>query len=255
MGLILCLAQASRADLPGPDYRRLLKSPQGNARWKWGGTSLKAESSAVPGSQFSHPFSESLVNMSANGSKSLPSIGFLAVIDTQDLGLVGGYLVLNATGRPLEFHCTAPVKANRAQQILYGPTLAPFLYGEQIGQTLLAKAKLQPLLVCTDVTPALAVREFVDFPVALVLPATPEGDADTGTQSRIDAAHASVPVPKSARLHEFSLGGQRLAVAAAYEHDGGRIAEAWHPYAENFDLIEPFGRIREALEEAQRGAK
>ena len=71
------------------------------------------------------------------------------------LPLVGGYLVLNATGRPLEFHCTAPVKANRAQQILFGPTLESFLYGEQIGQTLVAKSGLAPLAIYTDVEPAL----------------------------------------------------------------------------------------------------
>ena len=53
-------------------------------------------------------------------------------------------------GRPLEFHCTAPIKPNRAQEILYGPTLDAFLYGEQIGRTLLAEAKIEPLLVCTD---------------------------------------------------------------------------------------------------------
>ena len=42
-------------------------------------------------------------------------------------------MLLNLAGRPLEFHCTAPVKPNRVQQILYGPSLQPYLYGEQIG--------------------------------------------------------------------------------------------------------------------------
>ena len=74
--------------------------------------------------------------MTDNGHKSLPTIGFLTVVEHQETGLTGGYLVLNTLGRPVEFHCTAPLKTNRAQEILYGPTLRPFLYGEQIGQTL-----------------------------------------------------------------------------------------------------------------------
>ena len=74
----------------------------------------------------------------------LASLGFLTVVEHAELGLLGGYLLLNAAGRPLEFHCTAPVKPNRAQEILYGPTLKPFLYGEQIGQTLLTRSKLTP---------------------------------------------------------------------------------------------------------------
>ena len=85
--------------------------------------------------------------MSASGSKSVPSVGFLTVQEFTDLGLIGGYLILNAVGRPLEFHCTAPVRPNRAQEILYGPTLVPFLYGEQIGQTLVAKGKSRPMLI------------------------------------------------------------------------------------------------------------
>ena len=71
------------------------------------------------------------------GPKSLLAIGFLTVTRDVEQGLFGGYLVLNFLGRPLEFHCTAPVRPNRAQEILYGPTLDPYLVGERIGQALL----------------------------------------------------------------------------------------------------------------------
>ena len=75
--------------------------------------------------------------MSTMDAKSKPTLGFLTVVEHPQYGLFGGYLVLNTAGRPLEFHCTAPIKPNRAQEILYGPTLESFLYGEQIGQTLI----------------------------------------------------------------------------------------------------------------------
>ena len=52
-----------------------------------------------------------------------PALGFLTVVEHPQHGLFGGYLLLNHGGRPLEFHCTAPIKPNRAQEILYGPTL------------------------------------------------------------------------------------------------------------------------------------
>ena len=47
------------------------------------------------------------------------AFGFLTAVDTPTHGLFGGYLVVDSLGRPLEFHCTAPVKVTRAQQILY----------------------------------------------------------------------------------------------------------------------------------------
>lgn len=192
--------------------------------------------------------------MALGGAKSKACLGFLTVVEDPEYGLFGGYLVLNTAGRPEEFHCTAPIRPNRAQQILYGPTLEPYLFGEQIGQALLAKAKAHPLLVCTDREPALAVRDHVDVPVALVLPsesASPqEGSArSAGTQWRVDAAH------DLRQLVTFRLGRNCLAVAATAAADQQQIHEHLQGLADSFDLAEPFGRIREAIEEARRGGQ
>jgi hypothetical protein len=164
--------------------------------------------------------------MNAVSPKASPCLGFLTVIENADIGLIGGYLLLNASGRPLEFHCTAPVKANRTQEILYGPTLQPYLYGEQIGQTLLAKSKLAPLVVCTDSESVLAVRNFTEVPVVLLLNAT---------------------APRS-----FPLGANEAITAPQFADDERKIRDNWPAEAEHLDLLEPFTRIREALDEAQR---
>jgi hypothetical protein len=189
--------------------------------------------------------------MALSGAKSKTCLGFLTVVEDPDYGLFGGYLVLNFAGRPEEFHCTAPIRPNRAQQILYGPTLEPYLFGEQIGQALLTKSKARPVLVCTDREAALAVREHVDVPVALVLPSeapapsTSEQPA-SGTSWRIDPAHATP------QLVSFRLGRNCLAVSA---EDQQQIGTQLAALADSFDLTEPFGRIREAIEEARRGGQ
>lgn len=188
--------------------------------------------------------------MSVGEVKTPPAVGFLTVVDSPQLGLVGGYLVLNLLGRPLEFHCTTPVKPNRAQQILYGPTLEPYLYGEQIGQTLVSKASIKPLVVCTDLAAALAVRQHVALPVALV-----RGEADAAksvkTELRRDGAH----VLRGPSLAWFRLGQQELAVDAMYGGDQATIVSRLGEMAQAMDLSEPFGRIRDAIEEAQRGGR
>ena len=181
--------------------------------------------------------------MSSSRSKTTSSIGFLTVREHGELGLLGGYLVINALGRPLEFHCTMPVKPNRAQEILYGNTLRPFLYGEQIGQTLVSKSKSAPVLICTDVEPALATRDFCECPMVLVV-------------GRSEATGEAVgPTSSSSRLRSFQLAGHELAVDAAHERDRQQIMEKWPQLDAHLDLSEPFGRIREALEEAQKNAK
>lgn len=202
-------------------------------------------------------------------AKSRGALGFLTVVEHPQHGLFGGYLVLNTSARPLEFHCTAPIKPNRAQQILYGPTLEPFLYGEQIGHTLLARARTQPWVVCTDCPPVLAVREHVQTPVVLVLAEGPQegsgfevqGSGTTEPQVpsspistrdsvwRVDTAHHGGP------LIGFQLGRNRLAVAQSCQQDRRLLAERIAGLAESFDLAEPFGRIRDAIEEARRGGQ
>ncbi|QDU98138.1 hypothetical protein [Lignipirellula cremea] len=170
--------------------------------------------------------------MSAS-SKTLPCVGFMTVVDRGDQGLFGGYLVVNVSGRPLEFHCTAPVKANRAQQILYGPTLAPYLYGEQIGRTLISTAKVKPLFVCVDQTASLTAATEIEHPVVWI-------------QLRTDC----LPDPQ---LTEFELDGYAAGIATpALQQE---VTSLWQPHQGRLDFREPFSRIKEALEEAHSGGK
>jgi hypothetical protein len=190
--------------------------------------------------------------MTSGDTSSQEALGFFTVLEHDQHGLVGGYLLLNTAGRPLEFHCTAPVKPNRAQQILFGPTLESYLYGEQIGQTLLSKSSVTPLAVCTDVERALSVREYVPLPVALVLPAESASDAAPASPRqgwRVDPPHR-----KLAQLHTFEIGANRLAVGGGRDADRQTITQRLEGLA-NFDLREPFERIREAVEEAHKVAR
>lgn len=115
------------------------------------------------------------------------NLGYLTVLDQPKLGLIGGYLVLNPAGRPLEFHCTTPIKPNRAQEILYGNTLAPFLYGDQIAQTLIARSKVPAAFVLTNVAPALVVQNFIGTPVIYVFEVPPHRILPVSSESEEDA--------------------------------------------------------------------
>jgi hypothetical protein len=166
------------------------------------------------------------------------AVGFLSIIKHESLGFFGGYLVLNLAGRPLEFHCTTPLNPTRAQEILYGPTLVPYLYGEQIGQALVNKSGLPARAVLVDCAGALALRPLVDVPVALV-----ESAAD---ESKIHA---------SGSLVRFTLGRQSLAVLRSHQADHNQVLSRLGELGEAFDLAEPFGRIQAALDEAQRNVR
>jgi len=185
------------------------------------------------------------------------SIGFLTVCEHEDQGLFGGLLVLNLAGRPLEFHCTAPVRPNRAQEILYGPTLRPYLYGEQIGRALMERVSAVPELVFTDVPPALSLRQLTSVPIVYVPPddSSDATAAEADRYRRVDQEHPLTPPGGALRLHSFAIGRLRLAVPETHRDDESLVVGQWQPHADDFDLAEPFGRIREAIEEARRTAR
>lgn len=177
-------------------------------------------------------------------------------MEQPDGAFVGGYLLLTSLGRPLEFHCTAPVIASRPQQILYGPTLRPYLIGEQMTFALLNKSTLSPAWICTDERSVLAVRPLITTPVALI--STPDAELSKSTEVsrayRLDAGHETPP-PGHDFLSAFTVSGSALAVEHRFADDRHTIVQRWQPHAGKIDLTEPFVRIREALAEAQRGGK
>lgn len=182
--------------------------------------------------------------MPSTMSEKNESYGFLTVLEHSRFGLFGGYLLLNAVGRPLEFHCTTPVKPNRAQVILYGNTLNSFLYGEQIGQTLIKKSRLEPIAVFTDRAGVLAAQEFVSFPV-IFLP-------EHGSEEE----ESSDPEPSGALTgrRAVSLAGKDLYLPDQMGFSAEEIARTLSGKLDSLDLTEPFSRIRLAIEEAQRAA-
>ena len=156
------------------------------------------------------------------------AFGFLTAVESPAHGLFGGYLLVDAAGRPLEFHCTAPVKVSRAQAILYGPTLHGHLHGRQIGGALLAEGGVAPVVVLTDQEPMLQVRPHTGLPVALVT----RGGSGDPSGFTIGAAHVGPSGGDAAR---------QAAIRGRLEQLGAAV-----------DLCEPFERIRAAIDEAQR---
>ena len=183
------------------------------------------------------------------------TFGFLSTFDSPEHGYFGGYLIVSLLGRPVEFHCTSPVRPSRAQEILYGPTLQPYLFGEQIGGALLQAAKLSPRLILTDQAAILTVRPQASVPMALVL-----GRVDTGAAPTLDEAGGATGVASSlvdaTRLHsfdgQFAAGNYHLQLATGYEMEQHTVVELVTQLRQHVDVAEPFGRIHEAIREAQR---
>lgn len=155
-------------------------------------------------------------------------LGFLTAIEDAERGFVGGLLVTNRFGRPLEFQCTAPVKPNRAQQILYGPTLRPFVLAELIGRTLLDKINVKPHLALIESDELLDLRQHVPMPVACLV--------ESGSSDELS----------------LRIGQHVILMHADYAADRGEIEKHVKSIPVEANLTEPFERVREALTETLR---
>jgi hypothetical protein len=183
------------------------------------------------------------------------TFGYLSTLETKDFGYFGGYLILSQFGRPMEFHCTSPVRPSRAQEILYGPTLQPYLLGEQISGALLAAAKLTPRMILTDQPAMSFAKSPSNVPVTLVVLSRGARGEPVASQFASEAAAASscgkLTTSRSSG-DVFTLGDYDVRLSPGFEGERRGVVELLNLLCQHVDLAEPFGRIHEAIREAQR---
>ena len=241
--------------------------------------------------------------MCADEKNKTAHLGFLTALGDLRHGVIGGFLVLNMTGRPAEFHCTSPVRPNRAQEILYGETLKSFVYGEQIAPALVGRAKLELAAVLTNDPNMLSAIGLLNVPLGIVLRHVPDvlsreedipnrqsdqkvllksdgcdvvvgavSSSDSrGSQYGCDSGNFEglffresldvlpfVPGVDYTRWRETICGKNRLALPTQFSNESsGKISfdecvSRITPFLKSIDSVEPFERIRLAVEEAQK---
>jgi hypothetical protein len=189
-----------------------------------------------------------------NAPTAEPTFGYLSSLASPEYGHFGGYLIVSLLGRPVEFHCTSPVKPSRAQEILYGLTLQPYLLGEQIGGALLLAAQLTPRLIITDQVAMLTARSRAKAPMTLLVQqVTSSGELQPadGCQ-QMEAASSESVSALSAVDGYFTVAQYALQMPPGFESEWQIAREAAAMLSQQVDLFEPFGRIHEAIREAQR---
>jgi hypothetical protein len=153
-------------------------------------------------------------------------------------GYLGGFLVTNTWGRPIEFRLSTAVQPNRVQQILYGGTLQPYICADLIGKTLVDKTGTAVQVIVTDREPVLELRRCLEIPVLwLAAPDDPLAVA-------LARAGAEIKPPRNAQ--------GALLRHPSFPGDGPFLNEVLDRLGGSVDLTEPFARIREAIGEARK---
>lgn len=166
--------------------------------------------------------------MSGAGKSENLRLGFMETMEIDGRGHIGGLLITNHNGRPLEFQCTTPVKPNRTQEILFGETLRSWLLGELIGSTLLDRVSIKPNVVITSDPNLLELRNHTNIPVACATDAKSKAAEQGGT---------------------IKLGSNILRFHVSHQVDAESLSKQKHLIPDAADLAEPLERVREALSE------
>jgi hypothetical protein len=167
-----------------------------------------------------------------------PNLGFVTVVQEPGAqgGYLGGYLVTNSWGRPLEFRLSTLVTPNRVQQILYGSTLKPYIFADLIGKTLVERTAVPVQALFTDCEPLLELRLSLPTPVAWL---AADGSEHAQSLEQAGGAVKTTPVGPLVCHPKFAI-------------DVASIRQVLDQIDEAADLSEPFTRIKEALGEARK---
>lgn len=185
---------------------------------------------------------------SSKDAAAATTIGYFTTVQSDRTGWTGGLLVLNGSGRPLEFQCTLPIRPSRAHEILFGTTLRQHLISEVIGPTLLQKCRTPISLLCCAQVEAVSLQEN--------LPTRPDASGRATDMATIvailpddeDEMNRQANRRDLAGHERISLGNATLWVAGEHFEAAERTAAT---LSDIIDTWEPFERIAEAIREAQ----
>ena len=156
---------------------------------------------------------------------------------------LGGLLVTDTSGIPLDFRYTEPITPTRLQSILYGKSLEPHLKEEVIQKTLLKELKTPPDLFILSATelaggwsgdvkyPVLAVQKSQESPLSKVGDTFRSGPRELLIQLAEGAAPLRVMFAAAVE-------------PAAQEQAVAKLLEAGY----HMDLVEPLERVTAALQ-------
>jgi hypothetical protein len=194
-------------------------------------------------------------NMAETPAQTLPSLGFLTIVQENN-GYLGGYLVTNSWGRPLEFRLSTAVQPNRIQQILFGGSLQAYICADLIGKTLVDKTAAVAQCIITDCEAVLDLRLCVDLPVVYLAIEGARLRAPIGKGDCRSLLKGTVPFtdldPAASAEATTAIGKWPMHYHPRFPADVATVRALCDHLDGSFDLAEPFVRIREAMSEARK---
>ena len=174
--------------------------------------------------------------ISSSESSERQCLSFMSLVELAKDVFYGGVLVTDSQSKPIEFRCTSPIKPNPVQKTLYGETLRKHMCVELTAQPIKDALQEQLNVIFIYQTEFWEFRRLIDFPLLLV---KKQGE-DIVSSPDSQNAESKVISPDP----NFDFDPITVTCHPDYPDDMSIL-----PIIGNhIDLIEPFTRIRSAVE-------
>ncbi|OQY10774.1 MAG: hypothetical protein B6I28_00245 [Fusobacteriia bacterium 4572_132] len=153
---------------------------------------------------------------------------------------VGGIMITDVRGIPIEFKYTDPIKPTKIQKILYGAVLEKYLREEIIIKNLVGKLETKPDIYIINDNKNIELEKYVKKNVVLVKKTQLKEFSNVKEKKDIN---------ESEMLFQMNEGESPLRLLFGEKGISRKeeILETLIQAKENIDLIEPLERMREAL--------
>jgi len=168
-------------------------------------------------------------------------IGYILANEISDDTFMGGLLVTDQKGFPLEFRYTDPVSPSGLQKIIYGHALDRYLIVEVISRSLIESVADKPDIFITNSKLILELNELLGAPLISIQEGNESPFPELGHVSKLDNGDILMQIHPSGSPAHITFAGD--------ENDFDRIQPILAGVGSEMDLLEPIKRINEALNE------
>lgn len=179
-------------------------------------------------------------------------MGYLLISSPVPNVFVGGLMVNDSRGLPLEFRYTEPIQPTKIQQVLYGQVLSRYIKREVIEETLLKSldSKIQCLIVEDENLldypakgfPVLRLGETKSSPIGSV------GTVESVSGKEFLLQTSKEGSPLRVQLADTPPTGSTEGEASSNGAPSKEFIQLLAQVGEAMDLVEPLKRIEKALE-------
>ena len=170
------------------------------------------------------------------------SVGYLLSLSVAEDVFMGGAMVTDTHGLPLEFRYTEPVRATKLQRILYGGVLEKYIHGDVIAGNLIGRLEHKPDLFVVSEPSLLETAQAAGKRVLLLLPSRVPPLKEFGATQDISDTEYFLQVTDSGSPVRI-----RLPDAAGDAAQRAETTRLLTEAARTMDPTEPLARVEAAI--------